>query len=128
MESLNLFLVKKAVKFRNLQISKIFNIDINRTFAIPFKIMYISLKQSLRNNFVVNMHPVTCMGKIKNFPQQMLLLFQSRIKSRLFGLYLFFAFICVSYTRFGGIYSLHFAFEIMYYSEMRNLCCRLLFY
>ena len=43
LESL-LFLVKKAVKFRNLQISKILNTNTNRIFPIPFKVMYISLR------------------------------------------------------------------------------------
>ena len=38
------FLVKAAVKFRNLQISKILNTDTNRVFPIPFKVMYISLR------------------------------------------------------------------------------------
>ena len=43
LESL-IFLVKAAVKFRNLQISKILNTDTNKIFPIPFKVMYISLR------------------------------------------------------------------------------------
>ena len=43
LESL-IFLVKKAVKFRNLQIIRILNTDKNRIFPIPFKVMYISLR------------------------------------------------------------------------------------
>ena len=38
------FLVKAVMKFRVLQISKIFNTDTNRIFPIPFKLMYISLR------------------------------------------------------------------------------------
>ena len=38
------FLVKAAVKFRNLQIKKILNADANRIFPIPLKVMYISLR------------------------------------------------------------------------------------
>ena len=41
---LNFFLVKAAVKFRNLQISKVLNTDTNRIFPIPFKVMCISLR------------------------------------------------------------------------------------
>ena len=44
LESLILFLVKTAVKFRNLKISKVLNTDTNRIFLIPFKVMYISLR------------------------------------------------------------------------------------
>ena len=36
--------MKAAVKFRNLQISKILNTDINRIFPITFKVKYISLR------------------------------------------------------------------------------------
>ena len=39
-----IFLVKAAVKFRNLQINKILNTDANRIFPIPFKVMYVSLR------------------------------------------------------------------------------------
>ena len=38
-----LFLAKTAMKFKNLQISKTLNIDTNRMFSIPFKVMYIYL-------------------------------------------------------------------------------------
>ena len=44
LEYLNSFLVKKAVKFRSLQNSKILNVDINGIFGIPFKVMDISLR------------------------------------------------------------------------------------
>ena len=37
------FLVKMAVKFRNLETSKTLNTDTNIIFPIPFKVMYISL-------------------------------------------------------------------------------------
>ena len=39
-----IFLVKVAVKFKVLQISKILNIDTNRIFPPPFKLMHISLR------------------------------------------------------------------------------------
>ena len=44
LENLILFLVKTAVKFRNLQINKMLTIDTNRIFPVPFKVMYISLR------------------------------------------------------------------------------------
>ena len=34
----------REIEFRNLQISKILNTDINRIFLIPFKVRYISLR------------------------------------------------------------------------------------
>ena len=37
-------LVKPAVKFINLQISEILNTDTNRSFTIPFRVMYIYLR------------------------------------------------------------------------------------
>ena len=59
-------LVKAAVKFRNLQMSKILNINTNRIFPIPFKIMYISLKftQFERSGYLY--------GVKKNIHQKML--------------------------------------------------------
>ena len=39
-----IFLGKTAMKFRNLQISKILNTDTNRNFPVPFKVIYISLR------------------------------------------------------------------------------------
>ena len=39
-----IFLVIKAVKFRNLQISNILTTDANIIFPIPFKVMYIYLR------------------------------------------------------------------------------------
>ena len=42
LESLIFFLVKTAVKFRNLQISKVLNTDANTIIPIPFKVKYIS--------------------------------------------------------------------------------------
>ena len=44
LESLNSFLVKAAVKFKNLQIIKILNTNADKIFPIPFEIMYISLR------------------------------------------------------------------------------------
>ena len=38
------FLVKMAMKFKNLQISKFLNTETNRIFSISFKVMYISLR------------------------------------------------------------------------------------
>ena len=47
-----------AVKFRNLQISKIPNTDTSRIFPIPFKVMHISLRlYSLKNNSAVWVEP-----------------------------------------------------------------------
>ena len=40
------FLVEAAVKFRNLQISKILNTDTNIIFPISFEVMYISLRNT----------------------------------------------------------------------------------
>ena len=49
------FLVKTAVKFRNLRISKVLNTDTNRIFPILFKITYISLEMyNLKNNLTVS--------------------------------------------------------------------------
>ena len=39
-----IFLGKVAVRFRNLQVSKILNTDKNRILPILFKVMYISLR------------------------------------------------------------------------------------
>ena len=39
-----IFLVKAAVKFRDLQVSKILNTDTNTIFPIASKVMYISLR------------------------------------------------------------------------------------
>ena len=44
LENLILFLVETAVKFRNLQINKMLNIDTNRIFPVPFKVMYTYLR------------------------------------------------------------------------------------
>ena len=43
LESL-IFLVKTAVKFKNLQIIKFHNTNINNFLSIPFELMYISLR------------------------------------------------------------------------------------
>ena len=41
------FLVKTAVKFRNLQISKILNTDTNIIFPVPFKVTYMPIFEVL---------------------------------------------------------------------------------
>ena len=54
LEFKNFALVKTAVKFRNLQISKKkFNSTTSRNFYIPFQIMCISLRYNLKNNTAV---------------------------------------------------------------------------
>ena len=50
------FLEKTAMKFRNLQISKILNTNTNRIFPIPLKVIHIYLWDihSLKNNAAVS--------------------------------------------------------------------------
>ena len=47
-ENLNIFLVKTAVKFRNLHINKILNTNASRILPIDFKVMYISLRKKIQ--------------------------------------------------------------------------------
>ena len=52
-------LVKTTMKFRNLEICKIFNTDANRDFPTPFKIMYISFIHNLKK-ILQHLYLVTC--------------------------------------------------------------------
>ena len=42
-----------AMKFRNLQASKILNTNTNRIYPVPFEVMYISSRYGLKNNSTV---------------------------------------------------------------------------
>ena len=72
------FLVKEAVRFSVLQISKILNTDTNIIFPIPFKLMCISIHNiySLRK-FRSKLILLLVCSEPNNFPQQMLFLTKS---------------------------------------------------
>ena len=73
-----LLLVKAAVKFRVLQISKILNTDTNRIFPIPFKLKYISLRYTqFKKQFRSKQIRFLVCSEPNNFSQQMLFLIKS---------------------------------------------------
>ena len=77
-----IFLVKAAVKFRVLQISKILNTDINRIFPIPFKLMYTSLRYIwFEKQFRSKQIRLLVCSEPNSFPQKMLFLTKSIIRN-----------------------------------------------
>ena len=73
-----ILLVKVAMKFRVLQISKILNTNTNRIFPIPFKLMYISLRYTqFEKQFHSKQIRLLVCSEPNNFPQQMLFLIKS---------------------------------------------------
>ena len=73
-----ILLVKVAVKFRVLQISKILNTNTNRIFPIPFKLKYISLRYTqFEKQFRSKQIRLLVCSEPNNFPQQMLFLIKS---------------------------------------------------
>ena len=66
-----ILLVKVAVKFRVLQISKILNTDTNRVFPIPFKVMYVSLRYTqFEKQFRSKQIQLLVWGEPKIFPSK----------------------------------------------------------
>ena len=73
-----IFLVKAAVKFRVLQISKILNTVANRIFLITFKLMYISLSYTqFEKQFRSKQIRLLACSELNNFHKQMLFLIKS---------------------------------------------------
>ena len=70
-----ILLVKVAVNFRVLQSSKILNTDTNRTFPIPFKVKYISLRYTqFEKQFRSKQIQLLVCSEPKTVPQQILFL------------------------------------------------------
>ena len=81
-----IFLVKAAMKFRVLQISKILNTDTSRIFPIPFKLMYVSLSYTLfEKQFAVSRSGYFVCSEPNNFHQQMLFLIKSITRNFMFN-------------------------------------------